>query len=80
MLSEDETVVSGNAELKVGPDGRTNILIFGTSGYDMQGSEADGIHDRVLHGCGAGNFLIQQDQVEIVSGEFNGNGFGGHCL
>lgn len=39
------TVVTGNAELKVGPDGRTNILIFGTSGYDMQGSEADGVHD-----------------------------------
>lgn len=39
------TVVTGNAELKVGSDGRTNILIFGTSGYDMQGSEADGVHD-----------------------------------
>lgn len=39
------TIVTGNAELKVGPDGRTNVLIFGTSGYDMQGSEADGIHD-----------------------------------
>ncbi|MBP5511893.1 LCP family protein [Candidatus Saccharibacteria bacterium] len=39
------TVVTGNAELKVGPDGRTNILIFGTSGYDMQGSEGDGAHD-----------------------------------
>lgn len=39
------TVVTGNAELKTGPDGRTNILIFGTSGYDMQGSEGDGSHD-----------------------------------
>ncbi len=39
------TVVTGNAELKVGPDGRTNILIFGTSGYDMQGSEGEGEHD-----------------------------------
>lgn len=39
------TVVTGNAELKVGSDGRTNILIFGTSGYDMQGSEGDGAHD-----------------------------------
>lgn len=39
------TVVTGNAELKVGPDGRTNVLIFGTSGYDMQGSEGDHEHD-----------------------------------
>lgn len=39
------TVVTGNAQLKVGSDGRTNILIFGTSGYDMNGSEADGVHD-----------------------------------
>ncbi len=39
------TVVTGNAELKTGSDGRTNILIFGTSGYDMEGSEGDGSHD-----------------------------------
>lgn len=39
------TVVTGKAELKVGSDGRTNILIFGTSGYDMEGSEGDGSHD-----------------------------------
>ena len=39
------TVVSGNATLNVGHDGRTNVLIFGTSGYDMQGSEGDGAHD-----------------------------------
>ena len=39
------TVVSGNATLKVGADGRTNILIFGTSGYDMAGNEAGGVHD-----------------------------------
>ena len=39
------TVVSGNATLSVGSDGRTNILIFGTSGYDMEGSEGDSSHD-----------------------------------
>jgi LCP family protein required for cell wall assembly len=39
------TVVSGNATLKTGSDGRTNILIFGTSGYDMAGNEAGGVHD-----------------------------------
>lgn len=39
------TVVTGSAELKTGADGRTNILIFGTSGYDMEGSEGDGAHD-----------------------------------
>lgn len=39
------TVVTGSASLRTGSDGRTNILIFGTSGYDMAGSEADGVHD-----------------------------------
>ena len=39
------TVVTGKAELKVGSDGRTNILIFGTSGYDMKGSEGKSSHD-----------------------------------
>ena len=39
------TVVTGKADLKTDHNGRTNILIFGTSGYDMQGTEADGVHD-----------------------------------
>ncbi len=39
------TIVTGGAELKTGADGRTNILIFGTSGYDMEGNEAGGVHD-----------------------------------
>lgn len=39
------SVVTGGSELRVGPDGRTNFLIFGTSGYDMAGTEADGVHD-----------------------------------
>lgn len=39
------TIVTGSASLRTGSDGRTNILIFGTSGYDMAGSEADGVHD-----------------------------------
>ena len=39
------TVINGSTKLKTGADGRTNILIFGTSGYDMAGSEGDGAHD-----------------------------------
>lgn len=31
--------------LKTDANGRTNILAFGTSGYDMTGDEGDGIHD-----------------------------------
>ena len=31
--------------LKTDTNGRTNILAFGTSGYNMQGDEGDGIHD-----------------------------------
>ena len=39
------TVVTGSANLKVGQDGRTNILIFGTSGYDMTGKNGSSVHD-----------------------------------
>ena len=39
-LISDETV-----PLKTDENGRTNILIFGTSGYDMDGTEGDGVHD-----------------------------------
>ena len=31
--------------LKTDANGRTNILAFGTSGYDMEGSEGNGTHD-----------------------------------
>lgn len=31
--------------LKTGSNGRTNILAFGTSGYNMAGNEGDGTHD-----------------------------------
>ena len=31
--------------LKTDENGRTNILAFGTSGYDMQGDEGNGVHD-----------------------------------
>ncbi len=31
--------------LKTDSNGRTNILAFGTSGYDMEGTEGDGTHD-----------------------------------
>ena len=32
-------------QLKTDENGRTNILAFGTSGYDMEGTEGDGTHD-----------------------------------
>lgn len=32
-------------ELKTDENGRTNVLIFGTSGYDMEGTEGDYAHD-----------------------------------
>lgn len=38
-------LVDDGDPLKVGSDGRTNILVFGTSGYDMSGSEGNGVHD-----------------------------------
>ena len=31
--------------LKTDENGRTNILVFGTSGYTMEGDEGDGVHD-----------------------------------
>jgi LCP family protein required for cell wall assembly len=31
--------------LKTDTNGRTNILAFGTSGYDMEGNEGNGVHD-----------------------------------
>ena len=31
--------------LKTDENGRTNILAFGTSGYNMEGEEGDGVHD-----------------------------------
>lgn len=40
------TFMDDNYEpLKVGANGRTNILAFGTSGYDMSGDEGNGVHD-----------------------------------
>lgn len=38
-------IAAKDVELKKGENGRTNILAFGTSGYDMSGSEGDGTHD-----------------------------------
>lgn len=37
--------MSSNVKLKTDEKGRTNILIFGTSGYDMDGEEGGGVHD-----------------------------------
>ena len=50
--------------LKTDANGRTNILAFGTSGYNMQGDEGNGVHD------GAGSichlFAILRKTVEVV--------------
>ena len=32
-------------DLKTGQDGRSNVLVFGTSGYDMEGTNGDYTHD-----------------------------------
>lgn len=37
--------ITSNVKLKTDANGRTNVLIFGTSGYDMDGEEGDGVHD-----------------------------------
>ena len=37
--------ISSNVKLKADENGRTNILVFGTSGYTMDGDEGNGIHD-----------------------------------
>ena len=38
-------IVAKDVELKKGENGRTNILAFGTSGYNMEGDEGNGVHD-----------------------------------
>ena len=40
--------VSNNVKLKTDQNGRTNVLIFGTSGYDMEGTEGDYAHDGAM--------------------------------
>lgn len=40
--------ISNNVKLKTDANGRTNVLIFGTSGYDMDGSEGDYAHDGAM--------------------------------
>ncbi len=40
--------VSSNVKLKTDSNGRTNVLIFGTSGYDMEGTEGDYAHDGAM--------------------------------
>lgn len=37
--------LGSNVELKTDANGRTNIVVFGTSGYDMDGTEGDTEHD-----------------------------------
>ena len=41
LIFQDETY----EPLKTDENGRTNILAFGTSGYDMEGTEGDSTHD-----------------------------------
>lgn len=38
-------MIWSDVPLKTDENGRTNILAFGTSGYDMEGSEGNGTHD-----------------------------------
>ena len=46
IFSAISTVMSEKYEpLKTDENGRTNILVFGTSGYTMEGDEGDGVHD-----------------------------------
>ncbi|MBR5408503.1 LCP family protein [Candidatus Saccharibacteria bacterium] len=40
--------ISSNVELKTDANGRTNVLIYGTSGYDMEGTEGDYAHDGAM--------------------------------
>ncbi len=40
--------ISSNVKLKTDSNGRTNVLVFGTSGYDMQGTEGDYAHDGAM--------------------------------
>lgn len=41
LIFQEETYV----DLKTDENGRTNILAFGTSGYNMEGDEGNGVHD-----------------------------------
>lgn len=38
-------MVSDEIPFETDANGRTNVLIFGTEGYDMQGTSGDGVHD-----------------------------------
>lgn len=38
-------MVSDEIPFETDANGRTNVLIFGTEGYDMNGSSGDGVHD-----------------------------------
>lgn len=40
--------ISSNVKLKTDKNGRTNVLVFGTSGYDMEGTEGDYAHDGAM--------------------------------
>lgn len=37
--------IGSNVDLKTDKNGRTNVLIFGTSGFDMEGTDGDYVHD-----------------------------------
>ncbi|MBQ6393762.1 LCP family protein [Candidatus Saccharibacteria bacterium] len=38
-------IMAKDVELKKDSNGRTNVLAFGTSGYNMEGDEGNGVHD-----------------------------------
>lgn len=44
-LFEAIGAIGSNVDLKTDANGRTNVLIFGTSGFDMEGTDGDSTHD-----------------------------------
>ena len=52
--------------LKTGENGRTNILAFGTSGYNMDGDEGDGTHDGAQLTDSIMVISLDQDSGDIV--------------
>ncbi len=58
--------MGSNVRLKADSRGRTNVLIYGTSGYDMQGSEGYGEHDGAQLTDSIMVLSIDQDNDDIA--------------
>jgi LCP family protein required for cell wall assembly len=52
--------------LKMDENGRTNILIFGTSGYNMEGDEGFGVHDGAQLADSIMAFSVDQNAGDIA--------------